>query len=245
MPFTFSHPALILPLTYLPKKWYSLTGLIIGSLIPDFEYFIRMRIMSIYSHTLEGLFWFDLPLALLIAFIYHGIVRNELLKSLPVFLRSRLSVFSHFDWNLYFKEYWFVVIVSVLIGAASHLLWDSFTHDHGYFVHVFPELSNKVLLLNEEILILKILQHSSTLFGGIVIAIVVYKLPISRLEESETSWKYWLLFISITFLIVSIRLMAVPELHQIGNVIVTLISASLISLILSPILLRISFISKT
>ncbi|WP_113654854.1 DUF4184 family protein, partial [Pedobacter namyangjuensis] len=30
MPFTFSHPAIVLPLTYLPKKWFSLTGLVIG-----------------------------------------------------------------------------------------------------------------------------------------------------------------------------------------------------------------------
>lgn len=41
MPFTFSHPAIILPLSYLPKKWFSLTGLIIGSLIPDFEYLLE------------------------------------------------------------------------------------------------------------------------------------------------------------------------------------------------------------
>ena len=57
MPFTFSHPALILPLKYFPNKWFSLTGLVIGSLTPDFEYFLRMRIKSVYSHTLEGIFW--------------------------------------------------------------------------------------------------------------------------------------------------------------------------------------------
>ncbi|WCM42921.1 DUF4184 family protein [Flavobacterium sp. CBA20B-1] len=26
MPFTFSHPAIILPLTYLPKRWFSYWG---------------------------------------------------------------------------------------------------------------------------------------------------------------------------------------------------------------------------
>ena len=39
MPFTFSYPAIVLPLTYLPRRWFSLTGLIIGSLTPDFEDF--------------------------------------------------------------------------------------------------------------------------------------------------------------------------------------------------------------
>ncbi|MFN7593668.1 MAG: DUF4184 family protein, partial [Bacteroidota bacterium] len=25
MPFTFSHPAIVLPLTFLPRQWFSLT----------------------------------------------------------------------------------------------------------------------------------------------------------------------------------------------------------------------------
>lgn len=53
MPFTFSHPSIVLPLTYLPKKWISLTGIVIGSLTPDFEYFLRMKIQSTYSHTIH------------------------------------------------------------------------------------------------------------------------------------------------------------------------------------------------
>lgn len=81
MPFTFAHPAIILPLPFLNKRWFSLTGLIIGSMIPDFEYFIRMRIQSIYSHTLAGIFWFDLPLALLISFIFHNKVKNLLFQN--------------------------------------------------------------------------------------------------------------------------------------------------------------------
>lgn len=104
MPFTFSHPAIILPLTYLPKKWFSLTGLVIGSLTPDFEYFIRMRIKSDYSHTIEGLFWFDLPLGLLIAFIFHNIVRDSLFDNLPTFLNSRISKFKQLKWNEHFKK---------------------------------------------------------------------------------------------------------------------------------------------
>jgi hypothetical protein len=55
MPFTFSHPAIILPLAYLPKKWYSMTGLVIGSLVPDFEYFLRMSMAGYHSHTIAGL----------------------------------------------------------------------------------------------------------------------------------------------------------------------------------------------
>jgi hypothetical protein len=52
MPFTFSHPALILPLTRLPKRWVSATGLVIGSIVPDFEKFLKMNDGNTYSHTL-------------------------------------------------------------------------------------------------------------------------------------------------------------------------------------------------
>jgi hypothetical protein len=32
MPFTFSHPAAVLPFTKRPGKWYSVTGLVVGML---------------------------------------------------------------------------------------------------------------------------------------------------------------------------------------------------------------------
>src|SRR6188768_3414024 len=99
MPFTFSHPAIILPLTCLPRKWFSLTGLVIGSLTPDFEYFLRMKIQGHYSHTISGIFCFDLPLGILLAFIFHNVVRNSLFDNLPTILKSRLLAFKHFDWN--------------------------------------------------------------------------------------------------------------------------------------------------
>src|SRR5574338_195989 len=96
MPFTFSHPAAVLPLGYFPKRFISMTGLVIGSTAPDFEYFIRMKNRSYYSHTWLGLLWFDLPLVIILAFIYHGIVRNMFLDDLPVIFTKRVAVFTNF-----------------------------------------------------------------------------------------------------------------------------------------------------
>ena len=134
-----------------------MTGLVIGSLTPDFEYFFRMRIKSNYSHAIDGLFWFDLPLGILLAFIFHNIVRDSLINNLPTILNSRFSVFTNFDWNGHFRRNWFVVTISILSGAASHIFWDSFTHDHGYFVQNIPALQKSVDLLGRQIPILKIL----------------------------------------------------------------------------------------
>lgn len=238
MPFTFSHPAIVLPFTFLPSKWFSLTGLVIGSLVPDFEYFLRMRILSRYSHTIDGLFWFDLPLGLLLAFIFHNMVRESLFDNLPLFLKSRFATFRGFNWNNYFKKNWWVVIISILIGAASHILWDSFTHDHGYFTIVIPTLTNSVEFMGVQVQVLKILQHSSTLIGGIVIAIVIYQWPTNDLYKGKVNSKYWLTVAVLILIITILRLLSGLEICRFGNVIVTLISAVLISIILTPVLLR-------
>ncbi len=238
MPFTFSHPAIVLPLTYLSNKWISLTGLVIGSLTPDFEYFLRMRIKSNFSHTIDGLFWFDLPLGILLAFLFHNIVRDTFINNLPTILKLRFSEYKSFEWNKYFKRNWLVVMSSILIGAASHILWDSFTHDHGYFVQTIPALQNSVEFLGGQIPILKILQHSSTLLGGLVIAFAIYKLPTNKIKKDKLSIKYWVITVGLTLTVIAIKLSSGLELRQYGNVIVTAISAGMLSLVLTPLIMN-------
>ena len=238
MPFTFSHPAIVLPLTFLPRQWFSLTGLVVGSLTPDFEYFLRMRIQSNYSHTISGLFWFDLPLGILLAFIFHNVVRDSLFDNLPTILKSRLTKFKQFDWNNYFKDHWLVATISILIGAASHIFWDSFTHDHGYFVQTIPALTNTVNFFGRQVPTLKILQHSSTLLGGLVIVFALLKLTPDKNVTGQLSIKYWGILTTLTLTIIAVRLLSGLDYKLFGHVIVTAISAGLISLTLTPWLTR-------
>jgi hypothetical protein len=133
MGFTFSHPALIIPFKYLPRRTYSVTGLVIGSMVPDIEYFMRLDNASKYSHTLLGLFWFDIPMAILLSVFYHLFIRNALISNLPRFLKTRFSKFQHVDWMEYLKKNWIVVIFSILVGSLTHLFWDGFTSSYGLF----------------------------------------------------------------------------------------------------------------
>ena len=128
--------------------------------------------------------------------------------------------------------------ISILIGAASHIFWDSFTHDHGYFVQTIPALQNSVDFLGRQIPILKILQHSSTFLGGLVIAFAIYKLPTNKTENENIHLKYWTILASLTLTIISLRLLSGLDYKQYGNVIVTAISAGIISLTITPWLTR-------
>lgn len=238
MPFTFSHPAIVLPLTLLPRHWISVSGLVIGSITPDFEYFLRMRIQSDYSHTISGLFWFDVPLGLLLAFVFHNIVRDSLFDNLPTVLQSRLATFKQCDWNRYFASNWLVVIFSILLGAASHILWDSFTHDHGYFVQTIPALSTKVDLFSRTIPTLKIVQHGSTFVGGLVVAFALFKLPSDKSISAQLNIKYWSLVAGLTLTIITIRVLSGLSYKQYGHLLATGIAAVLIALTLTPLLTR-------
>ena len=238
MPFTFSHPAIVLPLTYLPKRFYSLTGLIIGSLTPDFEYFIRMKVQSDYSHTLAGLLWFDLPLSFLLAIIYHNLMRDCLINNLPNVLKSRLSVYKTFDWNNALKNRFFIILISLLIGSASHLLWDSFTHRTGFIVQTFPSLISEINIGTIHIPIFKILQHLSSIIGGLAIIIAFWKLPLNKFTTNNNNFKFWIITFCITVLIFLIRFSNGIDYKLFGNLIVTFISALILALFSTTLILR-------
>jgi hypothetical protein len=235
MPFTFAHPAIVLPLRKLPRHWHSLTGLIMGSITPDFEYFIRMRVQSIYSHTWSGLFWFDVPLGMLLTFVYLRFIRDGLIAHLPLALNRR---FSKCRGVALMKSLRYVIVMalSVLIGATSHLLWDSFTHPNGYFVQLMPMLSFAIPIHHHYIAVYKLLQHGSTLAGFAFITIVVYKLPKEKSTPIAQITGYWYVILISVILTVIVRLLCGLTLKAYGNLIVTCICGVLIGLIFSSFL---------
>jgi hypothetical protein len=238
MPFTFSHPAAVLPFKYIPAKWLSLTGLVIGSMTPDFEYFIRMRVYSSYSHTWIGMFWFDLPLTLLSAFVFHCIVRDTLIDNLPRFLKKRFLLFKQFQWTFYIKKNFIGVIISCLIGIITHFLWDGFTHENGQFVQILDFLQETTNVGKHDIPVYKILQHSSSILGGIIMIYTILQLPPNGASHKENNLFYWLSIALIAIIVVGIRFLSAPDAILVGNLITTTISGFFIGLILLPIFYR-------
>jgi Domain of unknown function (DUF4184) len=233
MPFTFSHPAAVLPFTFLPSRYYSLTGLIAGSVVPDFEYFIRIRIYSDYSQTWHGLFWFNIPLGLLLCFVFHLLVRDALIDNLPRWFRQRLTVFSSFDWKSYFVKNIPVVLISILIGAISHLGWDAFTHQDGYFVKLWPVLDKAISLGGYPVATYFLLQHISTLLGAGTILFAISRLEANKKAAGRMQLTYWSIFLGSTLLFILGGYFAGKNYWEYGEIIVTGISGGLVGLILA------------
>jgi len=204
MPFTFSHPAAVLPFGWLPKRWVSVTGMVMGSMVPDFDYFLRMNVDSTFSHSFLGLFVFDFPVSILLAFLFHLVVRNSLIDHLPLFLTQRLLDFKQFDWMKHFQEHYTVVIASVFFGAITHIVWDNFTHEHGHFVYASSHLKGTVSIFGHPVYAFKLLQHLSTVVGGAIVLFALLLLPADKNYSREKSiLPYWLFtgFIAVVVLI--------------------------------------------
>ncbi|MES2545491.1 MAG: DUF4184 family protein [Bacteroidota bacterium] len=230
MPFTFSHPAIVLPL--LKKYKLSATGLIIGSMSPDFEYFIRMKVQSNISHTLLGLILFNIPAGFLVALLVHEIIKKPLIENLPSFFQDRLVILKNINWIDYLKFNFGYVIISILIGAFSHIFWDGFTHESGYLAEKIPFLQNEIM----KIPFYKILQHLSSLIGMIFILIYIYKLPHKNKQITRSIYKYWIL-VSI-FILLFMLLRFSFGLKQIGNIIVSLISTTILAITFTSLIFR-------
>lgn len=224
MPFTFSHPAIILP--FLKNKKLSATGLIVGAMSPDLEYFFRMKMQGDIGHTFLGMFLVDIPLGILVALFFHELIKRPLIDNLPNFFKERATVLYEMNWLSYFMSNVYIVVFSLLLGIISHIFWDSFTHETGYFVQRISFLNSKLV----GIPVYKIAQHLSSLIGMILIFFYIYKLPITIKGLNQVNLKYWFLVLSITVIVLGVRFAFGLTLKQIGSVVVSAISSVFLAL---------------
>ncbi|MFT2010139.1 DUF4184 family protein [Pontibacter sp. 13R65] len=236
MPFTFSHPAIVLPLQRLGSR-VSLTGLVIGSMAPDFEKLLKMGPGNTYSHTIVGVFWFSLPVSILLALLFHLVVRNALIDSLPHILRSRFYQFKSFDWVAHFNKHYKTIVVSVLIGAFSHLLWDAFTHKHSFVADMVPMLKFKYRIGIMWMPVYLLLQLISSLGGLLYIMYEVYRLPKFPAVPAPafSPWLYWGIVVLVASVVFGIRYWI--EISHVMEFIFSVLAAFLVGLILAPLLI--------
>ncbi len=158
MPLTIAHPASVLPFRHsrLP-----ISALVIGSMAPDFEYFLHLSPRTDFSHTPLGLVIFCIPIGLVALWIFHRIWKR------PLMAMAGQGDGSHFVRFHFWPLPRFILLCGeLLIGALLHVLWDSFTHDYGGLVQRVPALRQPVSIAgNVQLPLYFILQLISTLAG--------------------------------------------------------------------------------
>lgn len=173
MPLTIVHPIAVYPF----KRWgLPLSALVIGSIAPDLEYLAYLAPVSKVSHTLVGLFLFCLPAGLIFLWIFHRIWKQPILSQLLV-TQSKVEEIETTDYFSFLPLRRFTTLcIAILLGAMTHLIWDSFTHQYGWMVLHIPALSTLVFQNQYGALpLFKLFQHSSTGFGFIILALIALR----------------------------------------------------------------------
>jgi hypothetical protein len=168
VPFTLSHAAAAFPFRRTPLD---LSALITGCFTPDFAYFILLKPHGYIGHKLPGIFLFDLPLGLLALWLFHAYMKQPLMIYLPCGMRRRMQANSA-PYLFRPAKRFALIVLSVLIGTATHIAWDSFTHDYFWPYRHWSFLRLPVHLpVAGTIQIYKLLQHGSTLIGLVAVAL--------------------------------------------------------------------------
>jgi hypothetical protein len=145
-----------------------LSALVIGSLAPDFEYLYHLRPYGPFGHSVLGLVAFCLPLGLGAWIAFRALVAPALLRLLPPGLAAALQADAGPAPRLTVA---LLAATAVLLGAASHDVWDAFTHQHGWAVTQLSVLRAPVPTLFPGLPWYTLLQHGSTVVGLVAITI--------------------------------------------------------------------------
>jgi len=125
MPFTFlSHQAIVLPLKLRAPRAVSGTALVLGSIAPDVEYFLRTYPTGTVSHTWIGQLTFCLPVTLVLYWIVTRIVAVPLAAHLPDGGDLRLSEYALLREQPSSVRHWLTVATSAITGSVSHVVLD-------------------------------------------------------------------------------------------------------------------------
>jgi Domain of unknown function (DUF4184) len=237
MPFTFSHPFIVLPFCRTKYRYFSATGLITGSMALDFEYFFYMKKIEHESfHTVAGgVFIFGVPMALLITFMYHLLIRDKLIDNLPNTLWLRMAPFKTLNWLQYFRENFFILLCSILAGIYSHLLLDALTHDFGFFVQWIPLLQKNISIAGKSMAFYSFLQGTLSLVGGLLIVYAVMNLEKDYTLVRPTAHSrigYWAKLAIVFLIIMAIRFVADTAHNKPVDILIAGIASGILSLII-------------
>lgn len=162
MPFTLSHAAAALPFR---RCRLVTSALVIGTFAPDFEYFLRLSPDDRFGHTLRGTFLLTLPLALAVLWLFHRVVKAPAVGLLPESLERRIRP-SLAQFRFAGIARFLLIAASLLLGIATHLFWDSFTHRNTWLYRRWSFLRQPVRLPTLGTTPwYKVLQHGSTILG--------------------------------------------------------------------------------
>jgi len=142
MPFTVSHVAAVLPATRFPllRDPLILSAFAVGAMSPDVPYFVPFRLWSPEPHSWLGMVVLDVPITLALVALYWLVLAAPLRALAPESIRARLPRHVIAGHRATPGRTLALLVVGAFIGAATHIVWDAFTHEGRFGVTAVPWL---------------------------------------------------------------------------------------------------------
>jgi len=153
VPFTFSHPAAVLPFMPplrdgRPHGPLIASALVAGSLAPDVPYFAQSLLPGCYglgaaTHRAWAVPTLDVAIAAGLVGAWHGLLREPLVALLPEPWADRAEALTApVGKRDPYDAAWFTA--SAALGAFTHVGWDAFTHVGRAGERLLPALRREV-----------------------------------------------------------------------------------------------------
>lgn len=154
MPFTPAHAVVALPFIRSPLVPAAIA---VGAMMPDLPLFFPVGPGYWMTHSWVGAFVVDIPLALLLLLVWRMLLRPAVPHLTPRWLRERWPR----EWSGPLLTGWWdlwggrdarasarvraslLLALSLLLGIATHIFWDEFTHEDRWGSAVIPLLAER------------------------------------------------------------------------------------------------------
>ncbi|SDB93999.1 DUF4184 family protein [Acinetobacter boissieri] len=168
MPFTISHAVLAPPLARLSKGKLPIAALAVGCMTPDLiRFFVENdnNASHQWSAIIEPNLFIGLFFTALWYFFYRPMLYDFFVLNDPIELPT---------WP---KKLFFIMmtVVAIIIGVATHLLWDGFTHADARTLIFYEQLSKNISLFGHIISVHMLLQLVSSAIPLPIIAYMTHQ----------------------------------------------------------------------
>lgn len=121
MPFTLSHAVLAPPISKLTGGRLPIGALAIGCMTPDL-YRVLVKTEIYLNHQFKGVIYPDLLVGLFFCCLWYCLYRPLFFKLFnihnPLIINSVPKFFQFLIW----------MVLAIIIGTATHIIWDGLTH---------------------------------------------------------------------------------------------------------------------
>ncbi len=121
MPFTLSHAVLAPPLSKLSRGHLPVAALAIGCMTPDLYRLFTEETIEL-THQWSGLLFPNLLIGLLFCLLWYLLYRPVIYRFVGIFDPLNLKSFNDFI------SFSLMSCFGILLGTATHLIWDGLTH---------------------------------------------------------------------------------------------------------------------